>query len=169
MTRLSAMTAYSLLIAIACIGRAPAQEMKEIKVQDIVITQPWSRATPPGAQIGAGYLVITNKGTAPDRFVGGSTPAAGKIEVHEMTMKDGVMTMRPVSGGLVIDPGKSVTLAPGGYHLMFTDLKAPLKQGDKLKATLEFEKAGKVDVTFEVQSIGAQSPMPMPGHSDHKM
>jgi len=138
------MTAYSLLIAIACVGRAPAQEMKEIKAQDkpqdIVITQPWSRATPPGAQIGAGYLVITNKGTAPTGSLA-VDPRAGKIEVHEMTMKDGVMTMRPVSGGLVIDPGKSVTLAPGGYHLMFTDLKAPLKQGDKLKATLEFEKA----------------------------
>ena len=79
-----------------------------------------------------------------------------------MAMKDGVATMRPVSGGLLIEPGKSVALAPGGYHIMFTDLKKPLKQGDKFAATLEFEKAGKVDVTFDVQAVGAQSPMP--GH-----
>jgi len=175
MIKFSAVTALTLMIAAAGVTAATAQEMKqdmnEVRVKDIVISQPWSRATPPGAQIGAGYLVITNKGSTPDRFVGGTTPAAGKIEIHEMTTKDGVMTMRPVSGGVTIEPGKSVTLAPGGYHLMFTGLKAPLKQGSKLNATLEFEKAGKVDVTFDVQAIGAQSPsaMPMPGHSDHKM
>jgi copper(I)-binding protein len=168
MIKLSAMAACSLLIAVAWIGKAPAQQMKEVKTQDIVIAQPWSRATPAGAKIAVGYMVITNNGTEADRLVGGSS-GAGAVEVHEMAMKNGVMTMRPVSGGLQIEPGKSVTLAPGGNHLMFTDVKAPLKQGDKLKATLEFAKAGQVDVTFDVQSIGAQSPMPMPGHSDHKM
>jgi copper(I)-binding protein len=92
-----------------------------------------------------------------------------------MAMKDNVMTMRPMSGGLPIEPGKSVTLAPGSYHLMFENLKSPLKQGNKVKATLEFEKAGKVDVTFDVQAVGAQGPMPshpdhdMSGQSDHKM
>jgi copper(I)-binding protein len=112
-------------------------------------------------------MTIVNNGTTPDRLVGGSTSAAGRFEIHEAAMKDGVMTMRPVNGGLPIEPGKTVTLAPGGYHIMFTDLKAGLKQGDKVSVTLEFEKAGKADVTFDVQSIGAQSPMPMP--SGHKM
>ena len=88
--------------------------------------------------------MITNNGTSPDRLIGGSSPAAGKIEIHEMAMKDNVMTMRPVTGGLPIEPGKSVTLAPGGYHLMFVNLKSPLKQDSELKATLDFEKAGKV-------------------------
>jgi branched-subunit amino acid ABC-type transport system permease component len=102
-----------------------------------------------------------------DRLIGGSTSAAARVEIHEMTMKDNVATMRPLTGGLPIEPGKTVTIAPGSYHLMFVDLKSPLKQGDKVTATLEFEKAGKVDVTFAIQAVGAQSPMP--GHSEHKM
>jgi copper(I)-binding protein len=139
----------------------------QTKIGDLQIDRPWSRATPAGAKVGAGYLVITNTGTAPDRLTGGSSPAAAKIELHEMAMKDNVMTMRPMTGGLLIEPGKSVTLAPGGYHIMFEGLKSPLKQGGKVKATLEFEKAGKVDVTFDVQAVGAQGPKP--GQSDHDM
>ena len=165
MTTLSKIAIAALWLATTSLGAAKAQEFS---AGNLMIDHPWSRATPAGAKIAVGYMVIMNHGADPDRLVGGSS-SAGPVEVHEMAMKNGVMTMRPVSGGLQIDPGKSVALAPGGYHLMFTDLKAPLKQGDKLKATLEFEKAGKVDVTFDVQSIGAQSPMPMPGHSDHKM
>ena len=109
-----------------------------------MITQAWSRATPGGAKIGSGYLTIENKGAAPDRLIGVSADVAGKVEVHEMAMNNGVMTMRPLDSGLTIDPGKTVKLAPGGYHLMMFDLKAPLKQGDKVPVTLEFEKAGKV-------------------------
>jgi copper(I)-binding protein len=81
-----------------------------------------------------------------------------------MAMNNGVMTMRPLDKGLVIEPGKTVKLAPGGYHLMLFDLKSPLKQGDKLPVTLEFEKAGKVKVSLDVQGVGAQSP-PTAGHS----
>ena len=154
----------ALWLATAGIGSLQAQE---IKVGDLVIDHPWSRATPAGAKVGAGYLAIKNTGQAPDRLVGGSTSAAGKVEIHQMAMKDNVATMRPVAGGLPIEPGKTVTLAPGGYHLMFVDLKSPLKQGEKLTATLEFEKAGKVDVTFEVQAVGA--PSPMSDHPGHKM
>jgi periplasmic copper chaperone A len=152
------------LAAAACGGSASAQD---IKAGDLQIDHPWSRATPAGAKIGAGYLIIANKGATADRLIGGSTPAAGRVEIHEMAMKGNVMTMRPLSGGLTIEPGKSVTFAPGGYHLMFVDLKSPLKQGSKLTATLEFVKAGKVDVTFDVQAVGAQSPMPE--RSEHKM
>jgi copper(I)-binding protein len=152
------------LLATASLGSATAQEFK---AGDLSIDHPWSRATPAGAKVAAGYMTIVNNGTTPDRLVGGSTSAAGRFEIHEAAMKDGVMTMRPVKGGLPIEPGKTVTLAPGGYHIMFTDLKARLKQGDKVSVTLEFEKAGKTDVTFDVQSVGAQSPMPMP--SGHKM
>src|SRR6202000_487211 len=83
---------------------------------------------------------------------------AGKIEVHEMKMDNGVMKMRPVEGGLEIDPGKTVKLAPGGYHLMMMDLKNPLKQGDKVPLMLQFEKAGKVAVTLDVEGVGAQGP-----------
>lgn len=149
----------TLWLATVSLGPAMAEE---IKAGDLAIDNPWSRATPAGAKVAAGYMTITNKGSAADRLIGGSTAAAGRVEVHEMAMKNGVMTMRPLTGGLPIEPGKTVTLAPGGYHMMFMDLKAPLKQGEKVPVTLEFEKAGKVNVTLDVQSVGAKSPMP--GH-----
>jgi copper(I)-binding protein len=136
---------------------APARA-EEVKAGDLVITQAWSRATPNGAKIGSGYFTIENKGTTADRLVGVSADVAGKVEVHEMAMKEGVMTMRPLQAGFVIDPGKTVKLAPGGYHLMMFDLKSPLKQGDALPVMLEFEKAGKVKVSLDVQGIGAQGP-----------
>jgi periplasmic copper chaperone A len=142
---------------LAALSAAPACA-QEVKAGDLVITQAWSRATPRGAKIGGGYLTIENKGAAPDRLIGGSGDIAGKIEVHEMSVKDGVMTMRPLDNGLTIGPGKTVKLAPGGFHLMLFDLKAPLKQGDKVPITLEFEKAGKVTLSLDVQSLGAQGP-----------
>ena len=131
---------------------------QEVRAGDLVITQAWSRATPGGAKIGGGYLTIENKGSTPDRLIGGSGDIASKIEVHEMSMNNGVMTMRPLDHGLTIEPGKTVRLAPGGLHLMLFDLKAPLKQGDKVPVTLEFEKAGKVTLSLDVGSIGAQGP-----------
>src|ERR1700737_2697275 len=96
---------------------------EEVKAGDLVITQAWSRATP-----GGGYLTSEKKGAAPDRLAGGSADIADKVEVHEMAMNNGVMTMRPLDKGLTIEPGKTVKLAPGGYHLMLFDLKSPLKQ-----------------------------------------
>ena len=138
---------------------------EDVKAGDLVITQAWSRATPGGAKTGGGYLTVENKGTAPDRLLGGSSDIAGSVQVHEMSMNNGVMTMRPLEKGLAIEPGKTVKLAPGGYHLMLMNLKQPLKQGDKLPITLEFEKAGKVTVSFDIESVGAQGPAgaPAPG------
>jgi copper(I)-binding protein len=125
---------------------------------DLVITQAWTRATPGGAKIAGGYLTIENKGAAPDRLTSGSSDVAGKFEIHEMAMNNGVMTMRPLEKGLPIEPGKTIKLAPGGYHLMLMDLKQPFKQGDKVPVTLEFEKAGKVTLSLDVQGVGAQAP-----------
>ena len=142
----------------ACLTATPPARAEDVKAGDLVISQPWSRATPGGAKVGGGYLTIENKGTAPDRLIGVSSDAAGKVEVHEMATSNGVMTMRPLDKGLTIEPGKTVKLAPGGYHLMLMNLKAPLKQGDKLPITLDFEKAGKVRVTLDVQAVGAQGP-----------
>src|SRR6202171_1506173 len=158
---------------------APARA-QEVKAGDLVITQAWSRATPGGAKVAGGYLTIENKGSAPDRLIGGSVDVAGRVEVHEMAVTNGVMTMRPLERGLTIEPGKTVKLAPGGYHLMLFDLKTPLKQGDQAPVTLEFEKAGKVAVPFDIQGVGAPGPgaansgAPMemkktPDHSGTKM
>jgi copper(I)-binding protein len=145
-------------MSILCAVSATAAQAEDVKAGDLVISQSWSRATPGGAKVAGGYLTIENKGASPDRLLGGTTDVAAKIEVHEMTMKDGVMNMRPLDQGLAIEPGKSVKLAPGGYHLMLLDLKGALKQGDKLPVTLQFEKAGKVQVSFDVQAVGAQAP-----------
>src|SRR6516164_3479072 len=126
--------------AIACatmlafVQEAPARA-GEVTAGDLLITQAWARATPKGAKTGGGYLTIENKGTSPDTLIGGSTDVAGGVQVHEMSMDGGVMKMRPVENGLTIEPGKTVKLAPGGYHLMMMDLKQPLKRGDKVPLT----------------------------------
>jgi periplasmic copper chaperone A len=143
---------------LTCLVTAPPSRAEEVKAGDLVISQAWSRATPRGAKVGGGFLTIENRGTAPDRLIGATAEVASKVEVHEMSMNNGVMTMRPLEKGLTIDPGKTVKLAPGGYHLMLMDLKSPLKPGDKLAITLEFEKAGKVQVSFDVQAVGAPAP-----------
>ena len=148
--------AAMVMAASALIG--PSARAEDVKVGDLVISQAWSRATPKGAKVGGGYLTIENKGTGPDKLIGASSDVSGSIQVHEMSMTDGMMKMRPLEKGLTIEPGKTVRLAPGGYHLMMMDLKNPLKQGDKLPITLEFEKAGKVQVTFDVMGVGAQGP-----------
>ena len=146
---------------------APAQA-QEVKAGDLVVMQPWSRATPSGAKIAGAYLTIENKGAAPDRLIGGAGDVAGKVEIHEMATDNGVMKMRPLDKGLAIEPGKTVKLAPGGYHLMLFDLKRQLKQGDKVPVTLEFEKAGKVALSLDVQGVGAQGPAAA-DHSGHMM
>lgn len=161
--------AVGLALAIGLLVNAPAQA-SDVRVGDLVVSQAWTRATPGGAKVGGGYLTIENKGTTADKLIGGSTDVAGKLEVHEMSVNNGVMKMHPVEGGLTIEPGKTVKLAPGGYHLMLVDLKHPLKQGDKVPVTLQFEKAGKVDVTLDVGGIGAQGPQGASGggHMDDK-
>ena len=125
------------------------------KLGDLTVTSPWTRATPGGAKIAGGYLKITNNGAASDRFVGAKSEEADHLELHEMSMSDGVMKMRPLPDGLEIKPGETVELKSGGYHLMFMDIKLPFKQGDMIKATLQFEKAGSLDVKFSVRGLGA--------------
>ena len=154
---ISRMRAIAGVAMLSFLFAAPALA-QEIKAGNLVITQAWTRATPGGAKVGGGYLTIENKGTAPDRLIGCSADIADKVQVHEMAVNNGVMTMRPLDKGLVIEPGKTVELAPGGYHLMMLDLKSPLKQGDKVPVTLEFEKAGKVKLSLDVQGVGAQAP-----------
>jgi len=166
----SARTIALATLAVALgIGFAQAQSSNSISIE-----KPFSRATPGNSRIGAGYMTITNNGTTADRLVSVSSPVAGKVEIHEMSMENGVMKMRELPGGLPIEAGKTASLAPGGYHLMLMELKAPLKKGDKVPVTLTFEKAGKVDVALDVLAIGGQPPggMSMPpsgGDHMHKM
>ena len=133
----------------------------EFKLGDLEIDHPWSRATPPGAKVAGGYFTVANHGGTPDRLISVTSNIAAKAEVHEMAVKDGVMTMRPVEGGLEIPAGGKVELKPGGYHLMLMGLKRPAKQGEAFPATLTFEKAGSITVEFQVEGMNAAGGMEM--------
>lgn len=122
----------------------------ETKIGDLTIEKAGARAMLPGQPAGGGYLTIVNEGAAPDRLVSASSPAAGKVEIHTMEMDGGVMKMRPLPDGLEIPAGGTVALEPGGRHLMFLDVKTPFEEGASVPVTLDFEKAGKVDVTLPV-------------------
>lgn len=151
----SAMKCTLAAIGWATVALAPLAA-QEYKAGAIRIEAPWLRATPTGAQVAGGYMKLHNAGSEPDRLVGGSTAVAGGFEVHEMQTKGGMMTMRELSGGLELPPGQSVELKPGSYHLMLTDLKRQLKDGDKVKGTLQFEKSGKVEVEYTVRGMGSR-------------
>ena len=153
-------TVLALALALAT-AAAPALA-QEFKAGDITIDKAWSRATPKGAETGAGYLTIHNTGATPDKLTGGSADFAA-VEIHEMKTENGVMTMRELNDGLNIPAHGTVRLAPGGYHIMFTHLTKPLEKGAKVSATLNFEHAGSVAVDFPVEAIGAASPAPMKG------
>jgi periplasmic copper chaperone A len=131
---------------------------QQFKVNSIVVENPWIRATPAGAKVAGGYMTITNTGSEPDRLIGGVLPQAGRFAVHEMKMTGNVMQMREVREGLEIKPGQKIEFNPSGYHVMFTELRERLKQGDTLKGQLRFEKAGPVDIEYRVEGLGAQGP-----------
>jgi periplasmic copper chaperone A len=144
-----------MLFALALAFLATAASANDYKLGALEIQQPWARATPKGAGTAAGYVAIKNSGTTPDRLTGGSLAVAGAAQVHKMTMDGGVMKMRPVPDGIEIKPGETVELKPGGFHLMFTDLKARLVKGQLVKGTLTFANAGTVDVEFAIAGVGA--------------
>jgi len=127
----------------------------------VQISDAWSRATPPGAKIAAGYLTIRNQGATADRLIGASSPAAARVEPHVTEKQGEVMRMREVKGYDVPAKG-SYELRPGGAHLMLVDIKRPLKEGDKVPLVLRFQKAGEVKVDLEVKALGAPA-----GHGGH--
>ncbi len=127
---------------------------QEFKLGDLAIEHPWSRETPAGAKVAAGYLIIKNGSAMPDRLVSATADIAGKVEFHEMRVTDGVMSMRQLDGGVEIPANGEARFEPGGYHLMFKDLKRRTVKGDKIAGTLTFEKAGTVAVEFAVDAMG---------------
>ena len=136
----------------------------------ILVKDAWLRATPHGAPVAGGYATITNAASAPDRLVSASLSSAPKGEVHAMSMENGVMHMSRLDQGLDIAPGATVTLKPGGFHLMFLNPSAPLKEGETVKGTLTFAKAGVIPVTFAVAGMAAKgAPGGMEGMDMGKM
>jgi len=151
--RAAAGLAVAGIAAVAALGHDAFAS--EFKVGLITVETPWSRATPGGAKVAVGYLTIKNSAAAPDRLVSVTADIAGRAEIHEMSMTDGMMKMRQLTEGLPIPAEGSVTLEPASFHLMLLDLKRPLTEGETFPGTLTFEKAGTISVTFEVRGTGA--------------
>jgi hypothetical protein len=137
------------MILLGAVGSASAQSPNAIAIKEA-----WSRATPGGAKVGAGYVTIENTGGKADRLLGAESEVAARVEIHEISESGGVSKMAPVEA-LAVAPGARLEFKPGGYHLMLVDLKRPLKQGERFSGILRFEGAGRVNVEFEVRAIGA--------------
>lgn len=135
-------------------GRAMAANYK---IGSLEIMTPWSRATPKGAATAIGYMTIKNTGTAPDRLVGGSADFASGFQLHSMVMEGGVSKMRGLDG-VDIAPGQTIEFKPGSSHVMFVGLMHALTEGEHVKGTLVFERAGTVKIEYDVEGIGAQHP-----------
>jgi len=146
--------AIRLLVGSFLVVVAFSASAHDFTVGSLHIEHPWSRATPKGASVGAGYLVIENRGATADRLVSVSSAVSERGEIHEMAVTDGVMRMRPLARGVEIAPGMTAKIEPGGLHIMFPGLKRPLEKGERFKATLNFEKAGAVEVEFVVEAMG---------------
>ncbi|WP_028057049.1 copper chaperone PCu(A)C [Sphingomonas phyllosphaerae] len=146
-------------IALALIATLAAPAFAEnVRKGSVTVSQPWSRATAPRAAVGAGFLTVRNTGSQPDRLLSAASPRAERVEIHTMTLEDGVMRMRPLPDGIVLPAGGEATLAPGGDHIMLIGLKAPLKAGERVPATLRFARAGLVRVQFAVGGAGDAAP-----------
>jgi copper(I)-binding protein len=149
---------FAALLALGTIAQA-----HDYKVGSLRIEHPWTRATPKGASVGGGYMKITNTGSEPDRLISGSSSIAGRFEVHEMSMDNGVMKMRMLKEGLEIKPGETVELKPGSFHIMMLDLKQPIVDKQNFKGTLVFQKAGTVEVEYAPVPVGASPGATQPG------
>lgn len=143
---------YFVVALMLAAGHASAEDFK---ISALAIESPWSRATPLGATVGSGYLAVQNTGTQPDRLLGGSVEAAKLVQIHDMTMHGEIARMREITEGIEIKPGQTVRFEPSGTHLMFVGLKQPLRTGDRLSGTLRFERAGTVNIEYQVFPMGA--------------
>ncbi len=158
--RAALMVGASLAPSALPFGSATAHDFR---AGDLQIGHPWTRAVAASAPTAAGYMTIRNAGAAADRLIGSEAPQASKVEMHEMSLTDGIMRMRPIPGGIAIPPGQEVRLAPGGQHLMLIGPQGGFTQGARVPLTLVFERAGRVDVELAVEAAGARGS----GHDGH--
>lgn len=129
----------------------------EYKKGELRVGHPWTRATPPGAKVAAGYLSVRNSGQQPDRILGASSPAAERVELHVQVREGDVLKMREVPS-VEVPPGRSRMLRPGSLHLMLVNIRKPLVRGESIPLTLRFERAGELAIELEVQSAQAREP-----------
>jgi hypothetical protein len=155
-------------VLIALVALALPASAHEYGQKGISVAHPWARATPGGATVGAAYLEIKADAKAADKLIGAKSPVAGRVEIHTHIHEGDVMKMRKVDA-IDIAPGKSHLLKPSGDHVMLFDLKQPLKEGDLIKITLQFEKAGEIEIDATVEPIGAKGPHGMDHQPGHEM
>lgn len=146
------------VILVSAFLAASATTAADYAVGPIKVSAPWTRVVPDAAKVAAGFMTITNTGAEPDTLIGGTALISERLEVHEMTVTDGVMRMRELKPGLVIKPGETIMLKPGATHIMFMGLKQPLKQGAPVKGTLVFQKSGTVEINYVVEPFGTRVP-----------
>jgi copper(I)-binding protein len=153
-----------LATGVAFISLPSSLAAHEFRVADLLIEHPWTRAVGERAQTAAGYMVIRNAGAAPDRLIAAETPRASRVELHEMSVTEGIMRMRPITDGIALPPGAEVRLTPGGQHLMLIAPQGGFAQGARVPVTLVFERAGRVEAELAVEAAGARGPAPHQGH-----
>lgn len=141
------------VLFLAALGLSCAAHAQKAKVGSIEIEHAYTRATVPGQKVGGGFMKIENKGSA-DTLVSASSPIAGEVQLHEMTMDGNVMKMRQVKD-IAVPAGGAIELKPGGMHIMFMNIKAPLKAGESVPVKLKFAKAGEVEVRMPIDAMGA--------------
>ncbi len=164
--RNAAIAAITLSATLGLTAPMNTAQAESFTIGEITIDNPWTRVTPAGARVAGGYMVITNNGSEPDRLIGGTSEIAPRFEVHSMEMVDGVARMAEVAGGLEIPPGGSVALEPGSYHVMFMNLATPVTMDAPVSGTLVFERAGEIEISYDVAPMG--SPRAPGGHGhDH--
>jgi copper(I)-binding protein len=129
----------------------------EYSNKGVTVSHPWARATPGGAKVGGVFFEMKAAPSASDRLVGARSAIAGSAEIHSHVTEQGIAKMRRVDG-IAVAGGKAVVLRPGGFHVMLLDLKEPLREGDLLKLTLVFERAGEIEVDATIEPIGATGP-----------
>ncbi len=149
------------LIALVSIltGFAGASVAAEFKSGDVVVANPWARASASKMmKAGAAFMMLTNNAATADRVIEAQSTIAKKTELHTHLMEGGVMKMRQVQA-IDVPAGKSVALKPGSLHVMFMGLHTPLKEGARFSLTLVFEKAGKITVEVPIMKPGAKGHM----------
>ena len=140
------------LISLSAAAFAAGALAQNAKVGSVQIENAYTRATVPGQQVAGGFMKIENKGGV-DLLVSASSPVAGEVQLHEMAMEGNVMKMRQVKD-IPVPAGGAVELKPGGMHLMFMNIKAPLTAGETVPVKLKFAKAGEVEVKMPVNAMG---------------
>ncbi|MEY4524159.1 MAG: hypothetical protein RIR27_1235 [Pseudomonadota bacterium] len=143
----------ALLIVAVGFGLTGLVQAQNAKVGSVQIENAYTRATVPGQQVAGGFMKIENKGAA-DQLISASSPVSGEVQLHEMAMDGNVMKMRQVKD-IAVPAGGAVELKPGGLHLMFMNIKAPLTAGETVPVKLKFAKAGEVEVKMPVNAMGA--------------